>query len=104
MYTCMFDPSFQTKSGTRNGDPGEEEDISDKLVAKKKKKRESGQSGTATERRHDQPLLLEFESLFESLQVHIHISLQPLPLILHYKIGTRVKEGNCQWRCSNSAE
>ena len=63
--------SLQAKSNGRNhsgsGEKGE------KSASKQKRKKESGHSSASVEKRRDQPLLLEFESLFESLQVPINL-------------------------------
>lgn len=63
---------LQIKSSSRKGDKGGNGERGGNLITKKqkKKKKESGQLSTAMEKRSDQPLLLEFESLFESLQVY----------------------------------
>lgn len=66
---------MQVKSSGRNGDPAVNAEKDGKLDSKKKRKKESSHSSTAAEKRRDQPLLLEFESLFESLQVCLHFYL-----------------------------
>lgn len=63
---------IQDKSGTKSTERSEDK----KSTSKQKGKKENGHSSTATEKRRDQPLLLEFESLFESLQVHTMLCLQ----------------------------
>ena len=60
----------QDKSSTKSIDHSDNGGKGDKKSTfKQKEKKENGHSSAATEKRRDQPLLLEFESLFESLQV-----------------------------------
>ena len=67
--------SLQVKSNGRNSDHSESREKREKSSSKQKRKKEGGHSNGSVEKRRDQPLLLEFESLFESLQVNISISL-----------------------------
>lgn len=66
---------LQMKSNGKNGDHSGSREKGEKSASKQKRKKEGGHSNTSVEKRRDQPLLLEFDSLFESLQVNIFISL-----------------------------
>lgn len=60
---------LKSKGAARKDEKSIDEAGDKSLTKKKKKKKESSQSSTSVEKRRDQPLLLEFESLFNSLQV-----------------------------------
>ena len=67
--------SFQVKSNGGSGVHSGSREKGKKSPSKQKRKKEGDQSSPSVEKRRDQPLLLEFESLFESLQVNIFISI-----------------------------
>ena len=76
MYIHMF---IQDKSSTKS-DRSESRGKGDKKSTSKQKGKKENDH-LSSEKRRDQPLLLEFESLFESLQVCMTLCLQYIPLM-----------------------
>lgn len=85
MYMCV-----QDKSSTKTVDHVEGGGKGDKKSGSKQKGKKD--SSTATEKRRDQPLLLEFESLFESLQVCTCILCMVPFDATSSQVGTRIQK------------